>query len=340
MKVEVCQDAPKWDAYVSAHPLASPYHRWIWKDVIETTFGHRTFYLAVEDKGRIQGVLPMVAMRSLLFGRFIVSIPYFSYGGVLADSAEASEALLNRAAETAKDWGARYIELRQGGNFGPAWSSTSEKVAMVVPLPATVEGLWNGLNSRLRNKVRNAKKNGFQQEWGGEELVDDFYRVFADNMRNLGTPVYPRRWFSQLCRLCKSDVRILLIREEGKPVAAALVNWFRDTVELPWISSTSEARRRHSTVLLYWNALEWAVANGFRHVDLGRCTRGGGTYQFKQQWNCEERPLHWYYWLAPGAAIPELRPDNPRYRWATHVWKRLPLFMANGIGPHIVRSIP
>ena len=137
-----------------------------------------------------------------------------------------------------------------------------------------------------------------------------------------------------------SDARILTLFDEGNPVATTLITNFRELVELPWIASAPEARKQYSTVLLYWTALEWAISQGYSRVDLGRCTPGGGVYEFKRQWQCEEVPLHWYYWLAPGVRTPELRPSNPRFRLAVRVWQKLPLGVANWLGPRIVRSIP
>jgi FemAB-related protein (PEP-CTERM system-associated) len=259
---------------------------------------------------------------------------------VLAATPEARTALLARAEELARERGAQHIELRQGAPCDLGWQDTAAKVAMVVPLPQTVEEYWQGLSGRLRNKIRNARKNGFEVHWGGGELVGAFYSVFAANMRNLGTPVYPRAWFENVCRFLPEETRILTLWDKGKPVAGTLMTTFRDFVELPWIASLPEERRRYSTVLLYGTALEWAIQNGYARVDLGRCTPGSGTHQFKQQWNCEEVPLHWYYWLAPGVPLPRLRPDNPKYRLAVKVWQKLPLWLANTLGPRIVRSIP
>ena len=167
-----------------------------------------------------------------------------------------------------------------------------------------------------------------------------FYGVFARNMRFLGTPVMPRAWFENVLRETAEQVRILLLCEGDQAVAGTVVTSFRRTLELPWIASLPDSRRNYSTVLLYWTALEWAIQKGFATVDLGRCTPGGGTYEFKRQWNAEAVPLHWYYWLAPGVSIPHLRPDNPRYRLAISLWKRLPLGLTLQLGPRIVRYIP
>jgi FemAB-related protein (PEP-CTERM system-associated) len=192
----------------------------------------------------------------------------------------------------------------------------------------------------MRNKVRNGQKSGFRIEWGGAEAVSTFYKVFSTNMRNLGTPVYPEAWFANLCKYFPQEVKIVTLWDGEQAVASGIVTCYGNTLELPWSATLPEFRKKNSAILLYWTLLEWAITNGFRRADFGRCTKGSGVYEFKKHWNSEERPLHWYYWLAPGAAVPELRPGNPRYRVATRMWKHLPLAVANLLGPRIVRSIP
>lgn len=338
--VSECSGELAWDDYVSRNPAATIYHQYRWKTVIERSFGHRGHYLACERDGAITGVLPLVEMKSWFFGKFLVSVPYFNYGGVLADDELSRDALIKKASELAHELGSRHVELRQGEQIAINLPEVSAKVAMVVPLPSDRAQYSKMLSSRLRNKIRHAEKHGLECRWGGRELLDNFYSVFAINMRDLGTPVYPKHWFENVLQSMGAQARILSIWEGNAPVAATVLFQFRDTVELPWIASTPEARKHYSTALLYWTAITWAIEQGFRKVDLGRCTKDGGTYQFKQQWACEEIPLHWYYWLAPGVAIPQIRPDNPKYRLAISAWKKLPLSVANTIGPKIVRFIP
>lgn len=340
MNVEICTEPARWDAYVEASPEASNYHRWVWKEVIEKTYGHQSYYLAALDNGALAGLLPLFMIKSRVFGRFLVSVPFFSYGGVLANRGEAREALLLKAVELAQGLGARHIELRQGTACDMSWQDVTAKVTMAVPLPARAEELWNRLSSKMRQRVRFARKQGLRVQWGGSESVGAFYRLFATNMRNLGTPVYPRAWFENIVRDLPDGVRILTLSDGGEAVAAGLVTAFRDTLELPWSGSLPESRPKQSVVLMFWTVLEWAIEHGYRWMDFGRCTRGSGVYEFKQLWLCEERPLHWYYWLATGVPVPELRPSNPRYHWASSVWKHLPLSVANWLGPYIVRSIP
>jgi serine/alanine adding enzyme len=340
VNVVTCDNALAWDAYVAADPQASNYHRWLWKQVIEETYGHRTFYLAVHDQGQIRGVLPLVGMKSWLWGRFLVSMPFCSYGGVLASNAIARESLLRRAKEIATEFKADHVELRQGDVLTNGWQSSAGKVCMKVTLPPSSEMLFGKLSSRLRNKIRGAGKQGLRAFWGKDELVDEFYAVFSRNMRNLGTPVYPKRWFENFLRYAGSTTQILVVRDGGQPVATTWVTTYRGEAELPWIASTPEARGKYSTVFLYWKALEWATQKAYQRVDLGRCTPGSGTQRFKAQWPCEENPLPWNYWTPEGKSPPQLRPSNPRFRMAIAVWKHLPLAAANFLGPRIVRSIP
>jgi serine/alanine adding enzyme len=338
--VEVCNDRHSWDAYVTSNPDSSNYHRWGWRNAIQETFGHRPYYLAAVNTGRVKGVLPLFHLKTFFFGNPLVSIPFFSYGGVIADDHDVRELLLRKAVELGRDLKASHVELRQGQPQQFDWVDAAAKVTMELDLPDAPEALWNSLSSGMRNKIRNAKRNNFRVEWGGIESVPAFYRVFSTNMRNLGTPVYSQRWFLNLCRQFPAEVRILTLWEGREALASGLVTCYGRTLELPWSATLAESRKKYSAIFLYWTLLEWAITNGFKKVDFGRCTRNGGVYEFKRHWGSKERPLHWYYWLPSGNTVPELRPDNPRYELATRIWKRLPLPVANFLGPQIVRSIP
>lgn len=338
--VECCPDRAIWDSYVASHPEASGYHQWLWGEVIQATYGHKPYYLAVSSNGRLEGILPLVEINSRMFGHFLVSLPFASYGGVLASNEAARNDLLAGAVELAQRLGVRHIELRQGSASAIGWIDRTPKVTMEVTLPATVDKLWARMSSGMRNKIRNARKQNLRVEWAGREAVSVFYRIFATNMRDLGTPVYPQSWFENMCAYAPQETRFLIVWDGNEAVASGIVTSFRDMLELPWSASLLASRKKYSAVLMYWSVLEWALQQGYRRVDLGRCTPGSGTYEFKRHFGCEEKPLHWYFWLAPGTAVPEVRPDNPRYRLAIRIWQHLPLVLANRIGPRIVRSIP
>lgn len=338
--VELWSDPNSWDAYVTSNPASSNYHRWGWREVIEESFRHRPYYLAAVRGRHITGVLPLVHVKSRIFGSPLVSMPFFSYGGVLADDAESREALLCRAQDLAKNIGASHVELRQGESQPTDWLDSTHKVTMELPLPPSTDDLWKGLSSGMRNKIRNAKRNGFRTEWGGIEAVRSFYRIFSLNMRNLGTPVYSEQWFLNMCQRFPREVRILTLWDGVDAVASGFVTCYGNAVELPWSATVPESRKKYSAVFLYWTLLEWAIVRGYRKVDFGRCTKGSGVYEFKRHWGSTERVLHWYYSLSQRDAVPQLHADNPRYQVVTNVWKRLPLGLANFLGPRIVRSIP
>ena len=340
MNVELIQDACRWNAYTDNFPEASIYHGWAWGQLVEETFGHQAHYLAASSGGAIQGVLPFVSMKSRLFGQFLVSMPFSSYGGVLATTTEARNALLEEAAQFAQQTGARYVEMRQGAACDVQWLDKTPKVTMVVELPGSVEELWNRLSAGRRNMVRNAKKQGVRVEWGRAEMVNSFYHVFSRNMRDLGTPVYPKSLFENLCRRLPGKVEIMTVWDGRQAIGAGLTIGHRNSVELPWASTLRETRKKYPADLMYWSLLERALQNGYEYVDLGRSSPGSGTHQFKQHWLAKEIPLHWYYWIPAGAAVPELHRENPRYRLATEVWKRLPVPVANWLGPRVVRAIP
>jgi FemAB-related protein (PEP-CTERM system-associated) len=199
---------------------------------------------------------------------------------------------------------------------------------------------WERLDRKVRNQVRKAEKSQLTARAGGAELLDRFYGVFARNMRDLGTPVYSRGFFAAVLAAFPDTARVFLVDSGEVTVAAAITLSYRDTIENPWASSLREYRSLSPNTLMYWRMLEHAMATGHSTFDFGRSTPNEGTFHFKQQWGAEPTPLHWEYVLANGNSLPNLSPSNPKYRAAIALWTRLPLAVANRLGPHIVRSIP
>jgi FemAB-related protein (PEP-CTERM system-associated) len=297
----------------------------------------------VREQGTTRGILPLVEIQSLMFGHFLVSLPFVDYGGILADTPEHEAALAAAAADLAKHSGAGHVELRQSrastSCSDAGWQLHQHKASLVVPLDTAPEALWSALSSRLRGKIRKAEKSGADCSIGGAEQINDFYRVFALNMRNLGTPVYSLSFFQNV--LCfANNTAVLLVRREGRPAAGAIAVRRGDRIELPWICSDHKQASAHVNEFLYWNAIRWACNSGARELDLGRCSIESGTYRFKMQWNPEVRPLFWYSWLASTPQLRDLSPSNPKYALAVRCWKKMPLAVANRLGPWIVRNIP
>jgi len=336
-----CSDRKSWDSYVQSHFSSSNYHRYGWRDVIETSFSHSCFYLAARDiDDNIVGILPLVFMKSRLFGRFLISLPFFNYGGVLCDRKEIGDALLVEAVNLQKKLGAQYTELRHSEQWTGDMPSKQSKVAMILVLEKDIEAQWHGFKAKLRNQIRKADKSGLSVSIGSKELLNGFYDVFARNMRDLGTPVYSKQFFSAVLECFPHDSRIISVFLGKKPVAAGLISSFRNTVEIPWASSIRKYNSLCPNNLLYWTALQFALKNGFERFDFGRSTPGEGTYRFKKQWGARPHQLHWQYLLPEGSALPELNTKNPKYLMAIKMWQKLPLPVTRFLGPNIVKYIP
>jgi len=331
----------EWDAYVERHPQATGYHSWAWRGVIERAFKHPAHYVVARDgSGVMQGVLPLVRFNSWLFGRFLVSLPFLNYGGILANHDAARRALLDAAVALARKHNSRHIELRHQGRQLPDMPVKQHKVTMLRPLEATTDAAWKRLDNKVRNQVRKAEKSGLVGTVGGAEFLADFYPIFARNMRDLGTPVYAQRFFEEVLEAFSDRARVFVVRKDTTPVAAGIGLTWRDTIEVPWASSLREYRQMCPNMVLYWTAIKHGVDAGLRTLDFGRSTPGGGTYQFKKQWGAEPVPLNWEYWLREGISLPDQGPKNAKFKGLIALWKTLPLPVASWLGPRLVRHIP
>ncbi len=333
-------DPREWDRYVNVAPDATGYHRTGWRPVFERVFRHRMVNLAALRGDRVVGVLPLVLFRSVVFGRFAVSLPFVNYGGVVADDDAVAQALLDRAVEVARAEGVKHLELRHTSRRFSQLADKQHKVSMTLALPKTAELLWDALDRKARNQVRKAEKSGLTERSGGIELLDGFYSVFAENMRDLGTPVYPKRFFAAVLEAFPRDTRIFQVLSGDEVIASSVTCAWRQTVEVPWASSLRAHRDKSPNNLLYWAMLRQAAVEGREIFDFGRSTPDEGTFHFKRQWGAVPGPMHWEYWLAGGGTLPDQSPANPKFRAAIAAWQRLPLPVANRLGPAIVRNIP
>lgn len=343
MKITLCEnaaDAQRWQDFVETHPECTNYHRWNWKQVIEDSFGWPTYYLMAEEGAEVHGILPLVWQKSWLFGSFVSSLPFLNGGGIVANGKDAEENLLGEAIRLARQVKADYLELRQRGDHQLNLLPKTNKVTVVLPVQSDSERMWKAMETKIRTKVRKSMSFGLTAEFGGRELLDDFYRVFCENMRDLGTPVYSPDFFSEILRVFPEDSHLCVVRHQGTAVAASFLSGFRDTVEAVWSSSIRRYLSMKPNMFLYWNLFCFAGQRGYRIFDFGRSTVGSGTHDFKLQWGSQTVPLHWVYWLPHGDHLPELNPENPKYRAAIWVWQRLPLGLTRKLGPKIVRCLP
>ncbi len=337
--VTIESGSAEWTGYVDANLAATGYHDWRWREVFASAFGHATVYFAARRDGDVVGVLPTVLLDSWLFGRALVSLPFLNYGGIVADDGEAARALLTTAGQFAERRKCAYLELRHTAQLFQDLPCRRHKVAMLLPIQSP-DHMWDGFDRKVRNQVRKAEKSGLAASTGGLELLDDFYAVFARNMRDLGTPVYSRTFFARMLTTFPDRMRVHIVRRDQTPVAGGLTFRTRSTLEIPWASSVRDYNALCPNHLLYWHVLQSAATHGCTRFDFGRSTPHEGTYKFKEQWGAQPLPLCWEYGLLAGRQLPNASPSNPKYSRAIALWRKLPLRVANAIGPRIVRSIP
>jgi FemAB-related protein (PEP-CTERM system-associated) len=333
-------DAADWDRYVDAHPRSALYHRYIWRTIVAQAFGHQSFYwLARDNTGAVRGVLPIVRLRSRLFGDFGVALPFFNYGGALADNGAIAVQLLEHAARDARAQEMRHLEIRSTQPVGD-WPARTDKVSMILKLPADSAQFAAQIGSKLRSQINRARQENAEVRIGHLDLLDDFYEVFARNMRDLGTPVYGRNFFATILENLPAQSHLVVLRLQGRPVAAAFLVGDRDLMEIPWASTLRSANALNMNMLLYWEVLNFCIERGYPFFDFGRSSHDSGTFRFKKQWGAQPLQHYWQYWLADGSELPALKPDSPKFRLLVACWRRLPVFVTRLIGPPIVRYLP
>lgn len=339
-----------WDAFVAQAPGGTFCHLAAWKGVMAGILGHECLYVTARDESdALQGILPLVSVRSLLFGHHLVSLPFLNYGGPIG-SLKARRALTEWAADEAARRGADLLEFRWRGaaleseadresHLPSGFEESHRKITVVLPLTGDAEALWtDGLRSKVRSQVRRPMKEGFETRFGADQ-VEPFYEVFVRNMRDLGTPVLPRDLFRRLPALFEDEVTFAVVYDGDRPIAAGCGFHFGGEFELTWASSLREYNRAAPNMLLYWRLMENAIEQGARAFNFGRCTPGGGTHRFKSQWGGEDEPLPWAVWSPSGkAATPN--PEQGKYKLATSIWSKLPVSLTRVLGPPLARRIP
>ncbi len=329
----------KWDTFLARHAAARHCMTTPWRRIVASVFGHETPYLLARTKGLVVGVLPLTRIRSRLFGNYMVSLPYVNYGGALAESPVVAQSLMIAAGELALRAGCSHVEFRDCVAID-GWPARTDKVVMELDLPDSYDVLLKSVGAKIRAQIRRPVREGATALVGTTDLLDDFYAVFSRNMRDLGTPVYPKRFFAAVLDTFPEHARVHVVRVTGRPVAAAIVIGYGTRIEIPWASSLREYNRLGVNMMLYGEVLRYAIEEGYLVFDFGRSSIGGGTFRFKAQWGAQPRQLYWHYWLRSGQEIPGLTPDNPKFRFAISVWRRLPVAVTNFIGPHVVRGLP
>lgn len=330
-------DIDRWDGFVLACDSATFFHRAGWKDVIERAFGHKTFYMYAEHNGKIEGVLPLGQIKSLLFGNALMSTPFCVYGGIASKTERARQALEERACQLAQKLNVDYLEMR---NLRPAhkdWQKKDLYVDFRKEINSDPEENMRAIPRKQRAMVRKGIKAGLAAQVDDE--VDRLYCAYSESVHNLGTPVFSKKYFEILKDVFAEDCEILSIVKDGRLISSVMSFYFRDEVLPYYGGGTQEARSLKGNDFMYWELMRHACEKGIRIFDFGRSKQGAGSYNFKKNWGFEPKPLFYEYCLVKSTNIPDVNPMNPKYRLFINAWKRLPLSVTRWLGPAIARNL-
>lgn len=338
-------DKEAWDGFARSHSGATPYHLFAWKEAVEQAYGHTPSYLIAEQDGEVAGVLPLIRMRIPVLMNQFVSLPFCDMGSILAVDQQAGQALLERALQLAEKSGGHELLLRGplSGELAAAHNiirENTDKVRMLLELPASSEILMKQFKSKLRSQVRKAEKNNLVFSWGDVDSLAGFYAVFSRNMRDLGSPVHSQKWLRAVLECYGADARLGLVASDGVVVGGGIILSVGNKISIPWASTLREYNRLAPNMLLYWNLLAYGADHGYQVFDFGRSSKGEGTYRFKAQWGARPEQLDWYsVSLQPANRTGKKRGAGRGRELAGKIWQKMPLAMANTIGPCLRKYI-
>jgi len=331
-------DAAAWDAFVLATPGGTFFHRAGWREIFRDVFRLDCRFLVAEREGKIAGVLPLVHQKCLLFGNALISAPFCVEGGPLAADEAAREALDQAAIALMDKTGVPSLEFRSRKASRPGWRAATGLYAVFAG-PISVDDKQNllAIPRKQRAVVRKTLESALKSEI--DAAPDRLFRVYSESVRNLGTPVFPKRYFAALKRVFGEDCDIVVVLDEGAPVSAVMNFYFKDTVMPYYGGGTTAARRNGANDFLYWEVIRRAAGRGYRRFDFGRSKANTGAFAFKKNWGFAPEWLEYEYRLKPGADLPNKNPNNPKYKLFIEAWKRLPLPLANVLGPLLIRGL-
>jgi FemAB-related protein (PEP-CTERM system-associated) len=329
----------EWDSFVKNHPDSNIGHLYGWKNVVESSYKHDSYYIAASKTGKLVGILPLVHIQSRLFGRHLVSMPFLDTGGPLFYSDESLMEIIKAATEKASELRAT-VDLRNMFEMNIKWKASMKKVTMHIPLLENEDKMYKSLPTERRNRIKSSIKKGLQVTFHGNEAINEFYGIFAENMRDLGSPVHSKCFFANILRVFPDNTGIVLVRDSNNNgIGAGLYFRYRDILSLPWVSSLRNTFKLNPNIILYWELMKKGCQTNARIFDFGRSTIHSGTYEYKRQWGAAPVQLYWYYHNDKSKGLDSIDSESRKNRMMISAWKRLPLSFANIIGPRLRKSI-
>jgi FemAB-related protein (PEP-CTERM system-associated) len=338
VKILDAQTMDRWDHYVQSAEEATFFHRAGWKTVLERAFGHSVWFLYAEDEGEIVGIFPLAQVKSALFGNSLSSLPFCVYGGVVANSELIAQALRDEACDLAKSLNVGALEVRNREVSTTGWPIKELYYTFRKPIDENEEVNLKAIPGKQRAMIRKGIQEGLHSEL--DDTIERFYRVYSESVKNLGTPVFSAKYLAVLREVFGGESSILMITHEGRDVAAVMSFYFREEV-IPYYGGSVAAARSIKGVnhFMYWELMRRSAEQGYRLFDFGRSKAGTGPYSFKKNFGFKAQALPYEYYLVTANDVPDVNPLNPKYRMMINVWSKLPLPVANFIGPYLARSL-
>lgn len=334
------RDQQSWDVYVHNHQEGTIFHTMAWRAAIIRAFGHPSYYYLAEDSGQnIKGILPIIQLKSRLFGNILSSVPFATYGGPLADDDQTFTLLMEQAKQITAELNCDYLDLKFQHPKTTGLPGTSLYWTFIRELTPDHDANMKAIPRKQRAMVRKGISAGLQARYSSD-FLPDFYALYAENVQRMGTPVYSRQWFTTLLEVFGDSAELMVIEHEGRIVSGVLSFYYKDTVLPYYAASCMEERKYAPNDFQYWELMRHAVDRGCAFFDYGRSKTDTGPFHFKKHWGFVPTPLHYQYYLHNLKEKPEINPTNPKYRLKIEAWKRLPGCVARWLGPNIVKYIP
>lgn len=339
IEIRDINNANDWSDFI-AKEISPPYHSIEWLQIIKGLFSHESIIVLAKNSNKeIIGGIPLTFFSSLLFGKFACSIPFVNYGGFISNYENVIKALIEKCEQLRKERRLKYIEIR---TMTPnlEYLCAQKKASMILELPDSDSILEEKIGAKVRAQYKRAEEHEPQFKHGKNELLNDFYKVFSRNMRDLGTPVYPKNFFGEILKNKNIISEIVIIYIKNKPVSCGFLIKNNDMLEIPWASTIKSANSKNANMWMYRKILSYAISNKYKFFDFGRSTINAGTYKFKKQWGAEPYQHYWYYLQDQNAPAPELNPDNKKMKFLIRIWQLMPVWLSKAIGPIVIRNIP
>jgi len=340
--MEICElkkdDEKAWNEYVFKHPESTFYHQIGWKHVVEKSYGHKPYYLLARENREIKGVLPLFFMKSLIFGNKLVSLPFASYGGVIADNKTIAKALIEESKRIAEKYNVNYLELRQFDDKETELFSYDGYYTSILNLEKDPMIIWDKCRKSMRRYVKKAMENNLQMIQDSNN-IKEFYNLYSRSMHSLGTPPHSYTFFENLLIEFPEHTKIVTVNQINNPIAAIFLLKFKETIIYGWGASLEEYLHLSPNYLLFWETIKNSCETGFRFFDFGRSQLDTGVYKFKEGWGAEPKKLYYQYYLLKNKIL-DTSQSNPKRQNFAKIWRKLPLPIANMIGVKIRRNLP